>query len=83
MEKKIIILVASNFQVRYEVKLEAMIQPFGGCTETEVLLISAAAQLCICGRLWSRRPHAALTACIFWYGTADHTLMLCLPLQSC
>lgn len=63
--KKIIVLVASNFQVRYEVKLEAMIQLFGGCTETKVLLISAVAWLCICGRLWSCKPHADLTACIF------------------
>lgn len=63
--EKIIILVASNFQVRYEVKLEAMIQLFGGCTETEVLLISAIAWLRICSRLWSCKPHADLTACIF------------------
>lgn len=63
--KKIITLVASNFQVRYEVKLAAPIQLFGGRTEAEALLISAAARLHICGRLWSRRPHADLTACIF------------------
>lgn len=61
--KKIIILVASNCQVRYEIKLEAMIQLFGMGTET--LLILAAARLHICGTLWSRRLHADLTAHIF------------------
>lgn len=63
--KKIIILVASNCQVRYERKLEAMIQLFGTGTETETLLILAAARSHICGSLWSHRLHADLAAHIF------------------
>ena len=55
--------MASNCQVRYEIKLEAIIQLFGMITET--LLILAAAQLHICGMLWSHRLHADLTAHIF------------------
>lgn len=47
--KEITILVASNCQVRYELKLEAMIRLFGTGTETVTLLILAAAQLHICG----------------------------------
>lgn len=63
--KKIIILVASNCRVRYEIKLEAMIQLFGTGIETETLLILAAAQLHLCDALWSHRLHADLAACIF------------------
>lgn len=61
--EKIIILVASNCQVRYEIKLEAMIQLFG--MGTEMLLILAAAGLRICGVLRSRRLHADPTVCGF------------------
>lgn len=43
--KKIIIVVARSCQVRYETKLEAMIHLFGTGTETETLLILAAAHL--------------------------------------
>lgn len=42
-KKKIIVLVASNCQARYEIKLEAMIPLFG--RGTEMLLVLAAAQL--------------------------------------
>lgn len=79
--KNLIILVASNCQVRYEIKLEAVIQLFGTGTETETLLILAAAQLHICGTLsqTAGRPNSPY----FWYVTIDHTLTLCLPPQSC
>lgn len=63
--KNIIILVASNCQVRYEVELEAMIQLFGKGTKPETLLTSTAAWLHIYDGLWPRRLHADLAAHIF------------------
>lgn len=80
--KKIIILVASNFQVRYEVKLEAL------TTFWRVYRNRSAAHFSCCtvAHLWqavvsqtARRPNSLY----FWYATVDHTLTLCLPLQSC